>query len=110
MRKNYVKPMGNVVALRMDENIAISLGFIDVIYEFTLAYRFENGQKYIKDTQIKSATDYNGPFPEFAIPTIDLMGLVDAVKDGIAGRGPVITGWENCDSNAGVNTSFAHLN
>lgn len=105
MRKNYVKPLGNVVALQMDENIAISLGFIDVIYNFTLAYRFESGQKYIKDTSVKATTDYSGPFPEIAVPTLDLMNLVDAVKDGIAGRGPAVSGWENCDANAAVQTT-----
>ena len=48
MRKNYVKPMGNRIALQMDENIALSLGFIDTIYEFTLQYTFRNNGKFIK--------------------------------------------------------------
>jgi hypothetical protein len=106
MRKNYVKPLGNVVALQVDENIALSLGFIDVAYNFTLAYSFKNGQKYIKDTGIKSATDYDGPMPELAIPALDLLGLVDAIKDGIAGRGPEVIGWENCNANPAVKTIF----
>ena len=105
MRKNYVKPLGNVVALQMDENIAISLGFIDVIYDFTVAYRFENGQKYIKDTSVKATTDYNGPMADYVVPTLDLMSLVDAIKDGIAGRGPEISGWENCNSNPAVSAT-----
>lgn len=106
MRKNYVKPLGNVVALQMDENIALSLGFIDVVYSFTLAYRFEHGQKYIKDTSIKATTDYNGPMPELAIPALDLLGLVDAIKDGIAGRGPEVIGWENCNDNPSVQATL----
>lgn len=97
MRKNYVKPEGNVVALQMDENIALSFGFIDVVYDFTLAYRFVNGQRYIKDTNIPSRGKDG-----LIGATLDLMYLVDGIMDGLQGRGEVVTGWENCNASPEV--------
>jgi hypothetical protein len=99
MRKDYVKPEGNVVALQMDENIALSFGFIDVIHEFTLAYRVVGSQKYIKDTNIPSRglSGVTGA-------TLDAFYLIDAIMDGLHGRGDVVTGWENCNANPDVAT------
>lgn len=106
MRKQYVKPVGNVVALQMDENIALSLGFMDLIVEFTLSYQFRDGIKYIKETSVKSLNQSS----ELVGSTLDLLILADAIVDGIEKIGPVVNGWENCNSNPAVSTSTFRLN
>jgi hypothetical protein len=103
MRKNYVKPSGSVVALQMDENIALSLGFIDVIYNFTLSYNVVNGVKYIKNTDVASA-GLSGNLGA----TYDIFVLVDTIVDRITSTNPV-TGWENCNTDPSVNAVEVHL-
>lgn len=99
MRKNYVKPEGNVVALQMNENIALSFGFADIIYDFTLAYRVVGDDRYIQDTNIKSKGKDG-----LVGATLDLLILVDAICDGKEGLGPVISdeSWMSCNANPEV--------
>lgn len=99
MRKNYVKPEGNVVALQMSENIALSFGFADIIYDFTLAYRVVGDDRYIQDTNIKSKGKEG-----LVGATLDLLILVDAICDGKEGLGPVISeeSWKSCNANPEV--------
>ena len=106
MRKNYVKPMGNKVALQMDENIALSLGFIDTIYDFTLQYTYRENGRFIKDTQLVAS---NTSWGSDVDATLDLLKLVDAIVDA-AEAGTVFTGYETCNANAAVTTSTMHLN
>ena len=103
MRKNYVKPAGNKVLLRMDENIALSLGFIDTIYEFTLQYTFRNNGKFIKDTQLAAS---NTGWGSEVDATRDLLKLVDAIVDSVD-AGLSFTGYENCNANTGASTAAA---
>ena len=105
MRKNYVKPMGNRIALQMDENIALSLGFIDTIYEFTLQYTCRNNGKFIKDTQVVAS---NTGWGSEVDATLDLLKLVDAIVDSVE-AGLSFTGYENCNANPAVTTGTAHL-
>jgi hypothetical protein len=97
MKKNYVKPEGNVVALQMNENIALSFGFADYIINFTLAYRVEGDTKYIQDTNIVSKGKDG-----IVGATLDLFLLVDAIVDGFEGLGPVIpeASYRSCNANA----------
>ena len=99
MRKNSVKPEGNVVALQMNENIALSFGFADIIYDFTLAYRVVGDTKYIQDTNIESRGKDG-----LVGATLDLFLLVDAIVDGMENLGPVIpeASWKSCNANPTV--------
>ena len=105
MRKNYVKPMGSKVALKMDENIALSLDFIQSIYEFTLQYSFRDNGKFIKDTQIVAS---NSGWGTEVDATLDILKLVDAIVDA-AEAGLTFSGYENCNANAGVNVITTSL-
>lgn len=109
MRKNYVKPMGAVVALQMEENIALSLGFLDMIVDFSIRYTFSgnaNDDKYIKDTTIVSLKGAD----EVTTATYDLFNLVDHIVKGIQSGNP-LTGWENCNAHeSDVATTYMHLN
>lgn len=97
MKKNYVRPEGNVVALQMNENIALSFGFADDIINFTLQYRVVGDTKYIQDTNIESSGREG-----IVGATLDLFVLVDAIVDGFEGLGPVVPEetYKSCNANA----------
>ena len=97
MKKNYVRPEGNVVALQMNENIALSFGFADDIINFTLQYRVVGDTKYIQDTNIESS-GRDG----IVGATLDLFVLVDAIVDGFEGLGPIVPEetYKSCNANA----------
>ena len=98
--------MGSKVALKMDENIALSLDFIQSIYEFTLQYSFRDNGKFIKDTQIAAS---NSGWGTEVDATLDILKLVDAIVDA-AEAGLSFSGYENCNANAAVNVSTMSLN
>ena len=57
MKKDYMKPQGKIVAMQVNENIAISLDVPDTFLDYGVSYVVVNGVRYIQGVQDYPAHD-----------------------------------------------------